>query len=43
MGQHFCPPTNLQGLLEPGAVKAARPVLSSALLGAFILSGGRER
>ena len=24
---NFCPPVNLQGLLEPDAVRAARPVL----------------
>jgi len=28
--RHFCPPTTPQGLLEPDAVKAARPVLKGA-------------
>ena len=28
--RHFCPPVSLQGLLEPDAVKAARPVLRGA-------------
>ena len=29
-GQHFCPPTSPRGLLEPDAVKVARPVLRGA-------------